>query len=493
MVLRSFFTAVVLFFTGIISKAQNYQALHGSSYAGSLGAAVNPASIVHDPFAWDLTVFAIQAKYGTNAVHVSNFSLLSNSSAATIKQATGKMERFFMANQDIRILNGRFRINERSAFAAGASVRSYQSVKTSAYDWNDSIGNIRDFMAANLSNTPLTAELRGAAWAELFGCYARNIIYNDNALLNAGVTLKVNRGLGGAYLSAAGLYYVPGQVHSQNGYLLNNGQLEFAYSSNFDEWDSAGSNTEKRKKFLKRTWSSISLNLGAEYIIPSGAEDNIYSYDLRIGVSLLDLGYNKYQYSSNSRYAVMNKGNISDSLIEATFENLGATDEVPDSVGAIAGSSSSLPGYFNIFQPARLVINADKRIAGNFFLNAELTLQLAPLLGSRKLFTRDMSLAALTPRFETRMLGIYLPATLNTNMQVWLGGALRAGPLLLGIHNWATLFSKNKVHNGGAYLALTFRPWNNNNPEEEGGSGGTKGQKRAGRKKDRMGCPANVL
>jgi hypothetical protein len=160
------------------------------------------------------------------------------------------------------------------------------------------------------------------------------------------------------------------------------------------------------------------MNLGAEYIIPSATEEDFYGYDLKIGVSLLDLGFNKFQYSSNSRTAVMNKGDISDSLIEATFKNLGAVDELPDSVAAIAGSISSMPGYFNIYQPARLVLNADKRITGNFFLNAELTLQLAPLLGDSKLFTRDMNLAALTPRFETRMFGFYLPATLNTNMQV---------------------------------------------------------------------------
>jgi hypothetical protein len=46
----------------------------------------------------------------------------------------------------------------------------------------------------------------------------------------------------------------------------------------------------------------------------------------------------------------------------------------------------------------------------------------------------------------------------NTKEQFWLGGAIKAGPLLLGVHNWANLFSKNKMQNGGAYLALVIRP-----------------------------------
>ncbi|MBC7423753.1 MAG: hypothetical protein H7334_09900, partial [Ferruginibacter sp.] len=37
--------------------AQNYHAINGSSYAGSLGVGNNPASIVHVPYAWDVTPF----------------------------------------------------------------------------------------------------------------------------------------------------------------------------------------------------------------------------------------------------------------------------------------------------------------------------------------------------------------------------------------------------------------------------------------------------
>jgi hypothetical protein len=42
-------------------------------------------------------------------------------------------------------------------------------------------------------------------------------------------------------------------------------------------------------------------------------------------------------------------------------------------------------------------------------------------------------------------------------MHFWFGGAFRLGPLLLGVHNWASVFGKNKIQDGGAYLALTFR------------------------------------
>ena len=55
-------------------------------------------------------------------------------------------------------------------------------------------------------------------------------------------------------------------------------------------------------------------------------------------------------------------------------------------------------------------------------------------------------------------MGVYLPILFNTKQQLWVGGAFKAGPVLLGTHNLANIFSKNKVQTGGLYLAFTVRP-----------------------------------
>ena len=473
--------------------AQDYRAIHGSSYAGGLGAANNPASIVHVPFKWDVSPLAVQLKQSTNLLTINNFSLLSPGGNVTVTANTGNERRFLMSNQDIKILNARIRLNEKSAIAFGASVRSYVSVKTSNLNWQDTVANVRDFMRINMSNSPLSADIRTNGWAEVYGSYARTVLENDNGILNAGITVKVNRGLAGSYLTASGFYQAPGTVHNQPGFLLSNGLLEYGYSSSLDAWDSSGTSAEQRKLFLKKTYSTIAISIGAEYIIPAESE-NFYDYDLKVGASLLDLGFNNFQYSNNSRSAVLNRSNISDSLIQATFENLQNAGDVPDSLQRIAGSVSGLYGNFKVFQPARLVINADKHIAGNFYINGDLTIPLSTVFGKQQLFVRDMNLFTLTPRFETRLFGFYLPASLNTEMQFWFGGALKAGPLLLGIHNWANVFSKNKSQNGGAYLAITFRPGKKHDEEGERGSEGRVKSKRIGGKKVRQyDCPARVM
>ena len=74
------------------------------------------------------------------------------------------------------------------------------------------------------------------------------------------------------------------------------------------------------------------------------------------------------------------------------------------------------------------------------------------------MMTSDFTLLAVTPRWETKSLGAYLPLQVTTEGRVWLGGAFKAGPLLLGLHNWANLFSKHKLQNGGFYLAIVIKP-----------------------------------
>jgi hypothetical protein len=484
--------SIILLHSFTSLQAQDYKAIHGSSYAGALGAANNPASIVHVPFAWDVSPLALQLKQSTNLFTIHNFSLLSPAGNVTVTANTGNERRFLLSNQDIKVLNARIRLNENAAIAFGASVRSYVSIKTSNLNWQDTIANVRDFMRLNMSNSPLSADSRTNGWAEVYGSYARTVFENDNGILNAGITVKVNRGLAGSYLTASGFYQAPGTIHNQPGFLLSNGLLEYGYSSSLDAWDSSGSFTDQRKLFLKKTYSTIAFSIGAEYIIPAESE-NFYDYDLKIGASLLDIGFNNFQYSNNSRSAVLNRSNVSDSLIQATFEDLQNAGEVPDSLQRIAGSVTALNGNFNVFQPARLVLNVDKHLAGNFFINGDLTIPLSAVFGKKQLFVRDMNLLTLTPRLETRVFGFYLPASFNTEMQFWLGGALKAGPLLLGVHNWANLFSKNKSHNGGAYLAITFRPGRNHGVDEERGSDSRTKSKRIGGKKIRQyDCPARV-
>ena len=107
--------------------------------------------------------------------------------------------------------------------------------------------------------------------------------------------------------------------------------------------------------------------------------------------------------------------------------------------------------------PALYNLSRTGMLPAHFALNANLTLNLGGSNQKQLLFVKEITLLAVTPRWETKNLGAYLPVTVTTDGKVWLGGAFKAGPLLLGIHNWANLVTKDKMANGGFYLALVVR------------------------------------
>ena len=121
--------------------AQNYQAINGSSYAGSLAPSSNPAGIVHVPYAWDITPFSVQLKQATNAFKIENYSLLSSPKNIEISGINGTKQRFEFTNQDIRILNARISLNSKVAIAFGANVRNYIYATTSNTKINIGITN----------------------------------------------------------------------------------------------------------------------------------------------------------------------------------------------------------------------------------------------------------------------------------------------------------------------------------------------------------------
>ena len=457
-----YYLTFLCFLSFNILLAQNYHAINGSSYAGSLSPNNNPASIVHVPYAWDVTPFAVQMKQTTNAFKIEKYSLLSSPKNIEISMQNGEMKRFIFSNQDIRLFNARININAKAAIAFGATIRNYSYATTSKVNAQDTTQTLRDFFALNINNTPLSADVAVSSWAELYGTYAQTIIDEDEKLLNAGVTIKINRSLAGGYGRADDLNYSTFSGANNAGYILNKGNLQYGYSSNFDKIDSNNSFRTNVKNFLQNTYSNISADIGLEYILRTN-EDNEeggeYAYNTKIGVSVMDIGNNKYKYSKYSSLAVAGKAGIIDTLIEnKLFSTVNSIAGFRDSLASISSSFTQLIGNFSVYQPTRLVVNVDQHIVHNFFVNAQFTVPLLSLFSNKIIYLKDINLLAITPRWEIKALGAYMPILYNNRNQLWVGAALKVGPILLGTHNLANLFSNNKMQVGGFYLALTIRP-----------------------------------
>jgi len=448
------------------TSAQDYHAIEGSPFAGSLGVANNPASILMTPYPWDITLFSFQLKTATNAITFHNLSLLHPGGTSQYSWDGGNKKRYMDYNFNLHLFNIRLALNKKVAVAGGLNLRSYATVQTGLGNYSDSLQNMNQFFNVN-ENTTYNIHGASSSWLEGFLTYSRTLWDNEVSRLNGGVTLKVMRGISGAFAQLNGASVERSVSGAQTIYFLNAGNARYGYSSNYDRWLNGRSTTQNLTSFLGKTRNGAALDLGTEYLVKTQAVTNYlneavayYDYEWKIGVSLLDVGRNTYAFGSQSRAASNPKSNVSDSTLNAKFDNPGSLAGFNDSLATIVNNISTPGGVFNIWNPTRLVINVDRPLQNNFAINANLSLNLSGSNAKKgtTFFVKEMNLLNLTPRWETRRWGLYLPVQVTTNGKFWIGGAAKAGPLLFGVHNWTNVFLKNKIQNGGFYMALIIRP-----------------------------------
>jgi hypothetical protein len=462
----SLFSFLLGFVVSTSGWAQDYHAIEGSPFAGSLGVSNNPASILSTPYPWDVTLFSAQGTWSTNALTVYNLSLLSFSDSSKYGINNGNYGRRVNFDYNIHLLNARIALGRTSAIAFGANLRGYGIGHTSAYNYSDTIHNIRNYLDDNPGNEPYSANFVTSSWIELFATYAHTFIDDGDRRLNVGLTLRAMRGISGAYAQFSDGTTKTVSAGGKPVYQVSGGNLRYGYSSNFDAWHNGNSTGQNLNNFLNLTQGGAAFDLGAEYLLrtqalsdPGSNEDDYYDYNWKIGVSLLDIGENRYKYGNQS-LATTGVRNVADSILDRKFGSGGIDNlqQFKDTLSTVVGSPANLRGLFNILNPARLVINVDRPLENHFAINANLSFNLTGSNEGKRLGVKEMNLLTVTPRWETRRWGLYLPIQYNTENQLWIGGAFKAGPLLFGIHNWGFLFAKQKMANGGGYIALIIHP-----------------------------------
>jgi hypothetical protein len=442
---------------GSITHAQNYNAIHGSDYSGGLGVYNNPSSILSSPYNWDLTVIGFQFQTVSNVIKGPNFPF-SVLPSAKFYVANGNLKRYVDVTADLHLLNGRIRLNDHSAIAFGLNIRQNTQGKTTSVNYTDSVKGPRSFLLLNEQNGILDLDVAHGAWMELYGSYARTLLDQETGRLNGGVSFKLLRGMSGAFASARNVGVVSEQDNDQTIYKIVNGDVRYGYSSNYGD-----GNSFNTSDLFSKGKIGFAVDLGAEYVIKSQAVTGAFDegetdYDWKLGFSLLDLGWTTYEYSSESRHATSLKDDVSSLVLQDKFSSVDGIGSFNDSVATIVNSFAPLTGNFKVMNPARAVINIDRYVSGNIFINGEMSVNLVPA-GKNNYSLKESKFLTVTPRWETKKLGFFAPVQVNRHGNFWIGGALKAGPLLIGTHNLLNIFSKNKFLGSGAYMALTIRPF----------------------------------
>ncbi len=443
--------------------AQQYHAIHGSPYAGVSGAFNNPASIGNSLHRWDFQLFSGQTSIYTNTIWAQSLkNAITNRPGDYIKD--GFQSRNFTTNSDLSLFSAMYRINKKHAVAIAFRGKMYNHIYTNEFNIQDTSTSLRSFFKLNRTTPFLESKSIHVGWGELNLTYAGALIETDNSRLTAGATLQFSKSLIGGFSKMNKARFRENINGSDTSYTSTSGVGEYGYSSNYDVLQQFGATSASIKSFLNEAKSSIGLTVGLEYI---KYDDETYLdrrnysgrvYNYKIGFSIVDIGSQKFNTSQYTGRFSENNNGISDAAIARAFNGVNNTRDLRDSLAVIYDSVQVLPPTFTIENPTRAIVNFDKQINANFFVNTQMVIHLSNAKNAIKQKSNDYSFITITPRWETLNWGVYMPIQYTRDGQVWTGLAVKAGPVIAGIHRLGIL-KQGSLLNGGGYILLNIHPF----------------------------------
>jgi hypothetical protein len=449
-----FLGLVFWLFSCQFSWGQSYHAMNGSSYTGSISRFNNPASPILGAYAWEVSPLSFQVSLTSNSFYLDTNSF---------RVRGGLMNHYVHGNTDISILNGMFKIGSKWAFSGGIRARSYNHYRTQPVNIEDTTSSLFSFMQDNRTTPYIGGFITHTGWLEGDMNVSRLLVSNATGKLSAGITLQIMKGVSGAYLSLRQVTYQELVSGPDTAYIFTGGSGKFGYSSVYDP----ATTIDNFKDVLNQSLPSLGASFGIEYLhydrkADENNQKNPLAYSWKLGLSLLDIGANRYQFAEPSRSFADPIYPLTDAQLENTITGANNLPDLVDSVSTLFNTVSPLTGIFTVSLPTKLVVNFDKKIKGNLFVNANVNLNLVSDAATKKLKVREFNLITLTPRWENQWLGVYLPMQITSQGEAWVGAAVKIGPLTVGVHNfeWTKSLSNEPNLRGGAYLLLSVHPFN---------------------------------
>ncbi len=442
-------------------NAQNFHALHGSSYTGATSIFNNPASSNNSLQKWDITIFAFQISNITNTNYAKNLQLPSFSNSS-IQLTEGNQSRYNHQSIDMDLFNAMYQIDKKQTITGGLRLRIYNHLKTNAFEMNDSTNSLNQFLINNRSTPFIQGFAIHSGWLEGNFNYSRVINESSNGRLSGGITLQILKNVSGAYTRINRFSYLETKNPTDTSYTFTGGSGSFAYSANYDQLSNYISLQGNINQMIKAAPSGLGLSFGLEYILYNKnitiGENEPKPYNWKIGLSIMDIGASKYNTSPYTSQFSDPNTLITDRDLSRKLRTINSAKDLRDSLATIFNTVTALASNFSINSPTRMIINIDHALGNHFFANLNLSMNFRSASNLSTLNTRELSLLTVTPRWETNFWGVYFPIQYNTQGQFWMGAAFKAGPLVAGIHNLGIL-KKDPQLNGGGYLMLSIHPF----------------------------------
>jgi len=460
--------SLFLFMLNVHVSAQDFLPFASSNYAGVTGIHLQPASIADSRYRFDLALFSTSFGltnnyYGIDPYVLSHPKLLQNLdfNGPYISRNNNGSDKSMIFNLRQDIFSFMISLSPKSSFAFTPSVRTILNFdnisETMATQLNDI--NKDNFSGTHLNNKNLNVEAN--AWVEYGFTYARVLVDKEKHFLKAGATLKINQGLGSAFLFVKDLNF---EIKNQDTISLNT-------TANYGSSD----NLENNFKYNFDANPSLSFDFGFVYEYRPGwmkykydmdGKTNLWRRDqdkylLRIGFTASDIGSVRFKRNPNSKdfTADVQDLNINNTGIETI-------SDFNHYIDSIFNTNHNLPDSYKMSLPVCLSMQADVRVANGFYVN------FTPYLAFNTAATTANKVHYITaynivPRFDKKWFGVSVPFQYNAYKQWNIGLGLRIGSFWIGSNDLFSMLASSKFRYGSSASIVLKVPFFYGRPHDK--------------------------
>jgi outer membrane protein OmpA-like peptidoglycan-associated protein len=473
--------AIVILTFFPISKlcSQTINGMSTGNYAGIAGLSFNPASIVDSRYKFDINIASAQYFFINNYFDADPLlfarQLLRkepyNGSFAAVKEdllsprvpAPDGVVRARMNTELLLPLSFMLTTGKRSAIALSLRNRFEQTIDNlnpqTASIFYEQLNDPKLHGVA-MNNNNFTQSFMN--WQELGFTYGRVFLNANRHFLKGAVTAKWLGGNAASYIQADSLEVT---FHDNQTLSLSSPNLQYARTvrADFDLFN-------RRELFTNLESQSFGYDFGIVYEYRGRIGNFQYKnenlenllrrdrnkYTFRFGAALNDLGMLSFNRLPLTRDHRANINNWNFSGVKAN--NIREWDTAyAKQVEYFQGSDST----FSVALPVALLLNLDLHIFGGFYVNAAMQKPLNNrFFQNATTHLNSGEWFAVTPRFENRWFGIYVPLLIRDNNIAQIGTTVRLGPVFAGSNNLMGLIQNPKVPtsdvHAGVRLPLAF-------------------------------------
>lgn len=478
--LKSYLALVMICF-GVMAKAQYNEVLRASNWGGVTNVNWNPA-IADNRLKFDMNLVTLGFGLSNNYIGLSNKPFLDKS-----KWSASNFQDLYLKER----LNGRSKAIQQytqiqgplSFMVSWGKNRSNKNALAVSWNFNQvfNISGVSEVLARSsywglgykadsltgfngdsLKNKNLSTRMM--MWNDYGITYSRVVWEKGSHFLKAGGTLKILQGYTSAYLYSNNIDYKFENFDSLNIY---NSDVHFGHDNNLSKVYNVndGFNGSNLTALLKSKNISAAVDLGVIYEYRPKKDDYKYTMDckewwrtdvdkylIQAGLSVVDLGAIRFNSASLGRD------------FNADIRNWKVKEEPIKDVHSFDSVLASKPGVtynvaadkFTVWLPTRFNMFVDANIYKG--LGANLSAQISPVMAKNRNQITYPSNVTLTPRYDHKWVGVYVPMTVDFNGNFGAGFGLRAGPLFVSSSNCITMVAKkwNYAFNIQAGVKITI-------------------------------------